>query len=475
MIDNCNRISKKTGTSNTLYLECSSGISGDMVVAALLDLGADEAALRAALASLPLEGYSVRISRVQKSAISVCDFDVVLDSEENGRDHDLHYLHDHDKEHHGHTHVHNEEHHDHSHTHEQNEEHHDHSHTHQHSEEHHDHSHAHSHVHRGLPEITDILKAGSLTPSALSLALRIFGIIAEAEAAVHEKPVEEVHFHEVGAVDSIVDIAAAAVCIDLLGIDRVIIPYLTEGIGTVRCQHGLLPIPVPAVTQIVSRWNIPMHTIPVRGELVTPTGAAIAAALCQSNSLPDHYTVIKTGMGAGKRDYPTAGILRAHLIRETIPENSDVILDLNTNIDDCSPEALGFVMDELLSHGARDVFYVPVTMKKNRPGIWVHVICTPDLRREMETILFRHTTTIGIRCQQMGRTVLPRRVYEVNTSLGPALVKEVTWQEETFRYPEYESAARISRETGRSFEDVCAEIKKTAAAQAPAVSELTYS
>ena len=215
-----------------------------------------------------------------------------------------------------------------------------------------------------------------------------------------------------------------------------------------------------------------MHTIPVHGELVTPTGAAIAAALCPDNHLPDVYSILKTGMGAGKRDYPTTGILRAHLIREGTGERSDVILDLNTNIDDCSPEALGFVMDELLAHGARDVFFVPAAMKKNRPGTWVHVICTPGLRRDMEAILFRHTTTIGIRCQRMDRTVLPRRVYEVKTSLGPALVKEVTWENETSRYPEYESVAQISRETGLPFGDVYTEIKisadKTAGAAAPA-------
>lgn len=261
----------------TLYLECASGISGDMTVAALLDLGASEETLRCGLASLPVDGYQVVISRVSKSGLDACDFSVVLDQAHENHDHDMAYLH--------------------SHSHEEWEEHH-----------HHD------HIHRRLGEILAILDAGALTPGAKALAKRIFTILAEAEAKAHGVPLEEVHFHEVGAVDSIVDIAAAAVCLDDLGITDVVIPALHEGTGFIRCQHGVIPVPVPATLNIVAASGIPLHLLPVEGELVTPTGAAIAAAIRTTGSLPERFQVVRTGYGAGKRSYSVPSLLRAMLI-----------------------------------------------------------------------------------------------------------------------------------------------------------------
>lgn len=440
---------RPAGTGLPLYLDCSSGISGDMMVAALLDLGADAGVLTETLASLPLDGYSIKISRVTKSAIDACDFDVILDEAHDNHDHDMAYLHGHEHSHeHGHDHEHDE------HCHE-----HDHEYGHDHEHEHgHGHDHAHS---RNLRDIEKILRAGSLTPRALDLALRIFTIVAQAEAAVHGKSIDEVHFHEVGAVDSIVDIAAVSICLDQLGITEVIIPFLTEGQGQIRCQHGLLPIPVPAVTQIAASHSLPLHIGSVQGELVTPTGAAVAAAIRTGSALPERFEIVKCGIGAGKRDYACAGILRAMLIRPDEARSGspdgllfDEIVKLETNLDDCSGEAMGFVMDLLLKAGALDVFYQPIYMKKNRPAYLLSVLCKESERAALEEILFRHTTTIGVRRQAMQRTKLPREIVSVSTPWGEADVKCVRFGDEVRFYPEYESIAGLSRNSGAGFQDV---------------------
>ncbi len=304
----------------TLYLECSAGISGDMSVAALLDLGANESTLRAALASLPAEGFSIRISRVKKSGLDACDFDVVLDAAHENHDHDMAYLygtpdeaaaHEHSHEHiHGHAHPHEDAHahnlgHDHDHEHEPG-----------HAHDHDGHAHEHHHEHRSLTDVLAVVDAAEITPGARSVAHRVFDVLADAEAAAHGVPRSEVHFHEVGAIDSIVDVVAFAVCFDDLGIDDVVMRELCEGEGSVRCQHGIMPVPVPAVANIVSTSGIPLRVLDVKGELVTPTGAAIAAAVRTRADLPERFVIKRTGLGAGKRDYATSGILRAMIIEE---------------------------------------------------------------------------------------------------------------------------------------------------------------
>ena len=302
--------------SKKLYLECYSGISGDMTVAALLDLGADADVLDKALKSLPLTGFETCISRVTKSGIDACDFNVIL--EHDNHDHDMEYLYGE-----GHHHqrwfflnwFHRHHDHDHSHAHG-----HSHSHSHSHGHSHtHGHSHDHDHEHRGLADIVEILNGSALTDRAKKLAVRIFQIIAEAESKAHGLPVEEVHFHEVGAVDSIVDIAAVAVCLDNLDITEVIVPVLYEGTGTVRCQHGVLPIPVPAVVNIANAHGLYLTITSSKGEFVTPTGAAIVAAIRTADTLPASFRIVKTGLGAGKRNYDRPSFLRAMLIEENAP------------------------------------------------------------------------------------------------------------------------------------------------------------
>ena len=461
----------------TLYLECYSGISGDMTVASLLDLGADEKVLEAVLRSLPVQGFTTKITRVKKSGIDACDFDVVLDAEIDGHDHDMEYLHGHDHIHGGeHTHSEDHEHsreehvhsevHEHSHKEEySHSEAHEHSHTHEaaahaHGEEKiHTHEHHHHHQHRGMKEIREIIAGTDLTDRARAISEKIFEILAAAEAKAHNVPVEEVHFHEVGAVDSIVDILSVAVCIDNLDITEVIVPVLYEGTGTIRCRHGILPVPVPAVANVAAQCGLNLRITSVQGELVTPTGAAIVAALRTSGTLPENFVIEKTGIGAGKRTYECPGILRAMLIKpaekkeEVQPESDcqDVICKLETNIDDCSGEVLGFVMERLFEAGARDVHYTPIYMKKNRPAWLLTVICTEEDAAGMEEVIFAETTSIGIRKARMERTILPRRKIKVRIPFGEVEVKVCGPEGAEKCYPEYESLAKICRKTGISY------------------------
>ncbi len=419
--------------SNTLYLECLSGISGDMFVGAMLDLGADEEGLLKALDSIDAHGFEVKISRVKKSGLDGCDFDVLLDHEHENHDHDMEYLH-------GHSHTH------------------EHDHKHSHHEECH-HGHEHHHEHRNLSDCLHIIERCDMTEHAKEIAGRIFQIIAQAEAQAHGETIENVHFHEVGAIDSIADICAAAFCIDNLGIDKVIVPKLYEGHGTIRCQHGIIPVPVPAVVNIVSKHQIILCPTQVEGELVTPTGAAIVAAIQTSTKLPEQFTIQKVGIGTGKRNYERPSLLRAMLIKDT-QETEDRIYKLETNIDDCSGEVLGYTMDCLFEAGARDVHYFPVFMKKNRPAYQLNVICDQEQVEVMEKIIFRETTTIGIRRVSMERTVLKRSFCDFSSSLGMVKMKLCEYKGQTFAYPEYEDVKKISSRKQQSYRKTYEMIKR---------------
>ena len=285
-----------------LYFECCAGVSGDMTVGALLDLGADREKLLKALKSVPAEGFRIEISRVKKSGLDACDFNVILDEEHENHDHDMEYLYGHEHEY---SHHHDHEHHDHA------------AHEHIHGE--HDHQDG-RHVHRSPEDVYRIIDACDITEGARCIAKKTFEIIAAAEAKAHGVELSEVHFHEVGVIDSIVDIIAASVCIDDIGINDVIVSPLAEGTGTVRCQHGILPVPVPAVVNIAVSCGLTLRQTQVRGELVTPTGAALMAAVKTSEDLPEKYKIKAVGIGAGKRDYGTSGVVRAMII-ESIGEN----------------------------------------------------------------------------------------------------------------------------------------------------------
>ena len=305
-----------------------------------------------------------------------------------------------------------------------------------------------------------MIDRGKMTDRARGLAKKIFRIVAEAEAKAHGKPVDQVHFHEVGAIDSIVDIVSAAVLIDDLGITDCVVSGLTEGHGTVHCQHGDLPVPVPAVLNIAEAYAIPLRTCEAGGELVTPTGIAIAAALRTRTELPKQYTVLKVGIGLGKRDYGRANFLRAMLLEEKAdPER---IFLLETNIDDCSGEQLGLALEKLMAAGARDAHFIPCFMKKNRPAYLLRVLADGAHLRDLERILFESTTTIGLRKIPVERTVMKREEIVLPLPFGPVRAKKCSWDGVARCYPEYESVKKLAETTGLDFRTVFEAAKELA-------------
>lgn len=384
--------------NTVLYLEGACGISGDMTVAALLDLGADAQKLNQTLKSLTVKEFDYRISSKQSYGITGCDFDVIL----------------HEHADHDHEHLHGRH---------------------------------HSHEHRHLNDIYAVIEQAQMTGRAKELAKKIFLIVAQAESKAHGCPVSEVHFHEVGAVDSIVDIISAAVLIDDLNITDCIVTGLTEGSGFVSCQHGDLPVPVPAVLNIAEQYGIPLRSSGVTGEMVTPTGIAIAAALRTRSSLPKQYKIIKTGTGLGKRDFGRANLLRAMIIEEDL--NNDQIYIVECNIDDATGEELGFAMEKLTSAGARDVHFIPCFMKKNRPAYILRIITGEKELEEIEKTVFRYTSTIGLRKYPVDRTCMSRTMMTVSLPEADIAVKKCFLKDIVRYYPEYESVRAAAEKSGR--------------------------
>ena len=390
-----------------LYLEGSSGISGDMTVSALLDLGASREKLENELKKLPLDGYRLVIGRTVKNGIDACAFYVELDE---SKPQPL----------------------------------------------------------RDFRQIRTLLLESELEEKVKELALQIFFTLAKAEAKVHGTDPEHVHFHEVGAVDSIVDIVAAAVCYLDLGITKVAVGTLREGTGTTWCHHGRIPVPVPATAELVRAHGLSMKMTDVQGEMITPTGAAIAAVL-RNTLLPEAFSIEKTGIGSGEKDFPHANILRAMIIREDISSGKidsieekqtctnnlqDQVMVLETNVDDCSGEILGYVQELLMAQGALDAIYRPVVMKKSRPAYQLQVICRKENQEKLEQIIFQETTTIGIRSYPANRKILERRIEEIETPYGKMKVKICRIDGEDRVYPEYEEVKRYCMESGVPMRDV---------------------
>lgn len=392
-----------------LYLEGASGISGDMTVAALLDLGASREKLDAVLRSMNPEGFEYRVSRKSSYGIAGTDFDVIL-----------------------HEHHHHE----------------------------HEHGHEHHHEHRNLDDVCAVIDRGTMTDGARELAEKIFRIVAEAESKAHGVPVSEVHFHEVGAVDSIVDIVSAAVLIDDLGIRECVVTGLAEGRGFVHCQHGDLPVPVPAVLNIAQAHGIALRTATANGEMVTPTGIAIAAAIRTRDRLPAEYKIEKTGIGLGKRDFGRANILRAMILEETVDPEQMYVLE--TNIDDATGETLGLALEKLMAAGASDAHFLPCFMKKNRPAYLLRVIAAAPEIPALERILFESTTTIGMRKLPVDRICMDRENRTVKLPFGTVSVKRCSWNGVVRNYPEYESVRALAERTGKEFQLVCALAKQAA-------------
>ena len=400
-----------------LYFDCSAGISGDMTLGALLDLGADKKVFLTELEKLHLEGYEIAFETTQRNAITATHVNVILTGQEQTHDHA--HIHDH-----GHTHGHD-----------------------------HSHDHEHGHFHRSFRDIRQMIQNSELSKEVKDLSLRIFTRVARAEAKVHHKDVEEVQFHEVGAVDSIVDIVGSAILITMLKPDRICASVVQDGHGFVHCQHGMLSVPVPAVCEIFAESDALIRQIDVDTELVTPTGAAIISELADSFGTMPVMTIDKMGWGAGTKILKIPNLLKVTLgYQETVSDNyteQDEIMVLETNLDDCTGEMLGAAMEILMENGALDAFYTPIFMKKNRPAWCLTVLARPEDTEKMERLIFLHTTTIGIRRHLDQRRILKREKAVVPTAYGELQVKRVALEDGYRDYPEYESAKKLAVETGK--------------------------
>ncbi|WP_314696032.1 nickel pincer cofactor biosynthesis protein LarC [Mogibacterium timidum] len=449
----------------TLYFDCANGISGNMTIGALLEVCDGEQYLRTELDKLGVRGYDLKVVKRDSYGINGTYVEVLktgtntpvdaLPDEMMGmRPHDRSQVHhDHDHEH------------PHIHEHEERHEHHRHSHDHEHHHDHiHDHGHHHEHEHRTYGDIRLIIEQSGITDGAKQLANSMFHKVAAAEATVHGRPIDEVHFHEVGALDSIVDIISVAILMDYIQPDHVISSVVSDGHGTIRCAHGVLSVPVPATSAIYKSEQVRFKQIDIPTELVTPTGAAIISTFAEQYGLMPEMNISEIGVGVGSREIGGPNTLRVILgeVMEAggAAHNNDIMV-INSNIDDSTGEELGYVMEKLMRAGALDVSYAPIFMKKNRPAYRLEVICRTGDRSGLSEIIFEETTTIGIRYYPVQREELVRSKVAVNTELGPIEAKKVcTAGGCEYTYPEYESMREKAAELGVSMKSVRAAFEK---------------
>ena len=387
----------------TLYFDCSSGISGNMTLGALLEIVGDDNYLLNELKKLNVDGYRIEISNKVKNGITGKYVDVILEDD----------VHDHEHEH--------EHHHGHSHEHE------------------HEHHH---HAHRNLNDVKAIIDNSSIDEKSKELAKRIFLRVAKAESKVHNKPLEEVHFHEVGAIDSIVDIVGTAILINKINPDKIISSVVNDGYGFIECAHGTMAVPVPATSEIFASSNVKFRQIDVDTELVTPTGAAIIAELSEEFTTLPAMVTEKIGWGAGFKDLKIPNVLKVYY-GEMKKQNESIVV-MESNIDDCSGEVLAYTSEKLFENGALDVFYTPIFMKKGRPAYRLSVACRKEDMFKLQNIMFKETTTIGIRYRFESRTELGRECIEIDTKYGKIKAKKVISNGESYVYPEYESLKEIA-------------------------------
>ena len=378
---------------------------------ALLEIIGDDNYLVNELKKLNVDGYKIEISDKVKNGITGKYVDVILE----------------DAHHHDHEHEHE---HEHSHTHDQD------------SDKDGDHEHHHNHEHRNLFDVNKIIDDSSLDEKTKDLAKRIFLRVAKAESKVHNKPLEEVHFHEVGALDSIVDIIGTAILINKINPDKILASIVNDGYGFIECAHGTMSVPVPATSEIFANSNVKFRQIDVDTELVTPTGAAIIAELAEDFTTLPAMKIEKIGWGAGYKDLKIPNVLKVYL-GETEANNGQIIV-METNIDDTTGEILGYTQEKLFQNGALDVFFTPIFMKKNRPAYRLTVACRKDDMVKLQNIIFKETTTIGIRYRQESRTELQKENIEIDTKYGKMKAKKVTNNGEEYIYPEYESLKEIA-------------------------------
>jgi hypothetical protein len=357
-----------------------------MTLGALLDLGVDKDVLLNELNKLNVSGFTIDISRAKKNGIEGTNVDIRLDA------------------------------------------------------------HNHKHEHRNLHDIEKIIDESALDENVKKISKAMFMKVAQAEAKIHGTTIENIHFHEVGALDSIVDIVGVAICMNMLKVDKVISSPLHDGTGFVKCQHGLIPIPAPAVLEILREASVPFYSTGIKNELVTPTGAAIIATLAEEFGNMPEMVVEKVGYGAGKRNMEIPNLLRVTLgeVKKKITPNDEVIV-MESNIDDMTGEVAGYVMEKLFSAGALDVFYTPIYMKKNRPAVKLTVICSQEKLGAIEHIILSETSTIGIRKYKTERICMDRKIITVNTPYGLARVKVSSLGDIEKYAPEYEDCKKLAQ------------------------------
>lgn len=420
----------------TLYLECNMGAAGDMLTAALLELHPDPQGFVERMNRLGLPGVVFAAQPAVKCGITGTQVSVTVGGEEE-ESHDV-PLHSHvhetaqDEAHPGHAHDHVHEHvHEHTHDHE-------HSHGHEHN---HEHGHGHHH-HAGMGDIRHILSHLDIPQPVRQDAEAVYQLIAQAESHAHGRPVEEIHFHEVGTLDAVTDVVAVCWLLHDLAPEQIVASPVHVGCGQVRCAHGILPVPAPATAYILQ--GVPTYGGSVQGELCTPTGAALLKHFVQRFGPSPVMRVEKTGYGMGKKDFEAANCVRAMLGQTQ--EESTTIAQLACNLDDMTPEALGFAQERLWEAGALDVTTAPIGMKKNRPGVQLTCLCRLEDREKLVSVLFAHTTTLGVRESLCTRYTLARSQRTVETEHGPVRVKEARGWGVTREKPEYEDVANIARE-----------------------------
>ncbi len=395
----------------TAYFDCFAGISGDMTLGALVDAGADFDTLKSELAKLGLDGYQLLADRVVKRGISACDITVDI--------HDHHHHHHDDDDDHGH--------------------------------------HTHHHHGRSYSDIKQMIESSALSDNVKGNAIAIFTKLGLAEAKIHGCDIEEIHFHEVGAVDSIVDVVGSCICLELLGIEQVAASPIPTFTGTTQMAHGQFPLPAPATTEILK--GIPWRTLGVEGEIVTPTGAAILATLSQQFGAMPPMAINATGYGSGKKDFGVPNVLRVFIgdteaaeLQETQSQEAqpqDNVCIIEANIDDLNPQVYDSVMEHLFAEGALDVYMTAIHMKKNRPGTLLSVVCRPSDVSKMGDILFTETSTIGVRIDNRSRFCLSREIVTVHTEYGDIQVKLARKSGKIVNVqPEYEDCKRAALEHG---------------------------
>lgn len=472
----------------TLYLECNMGAAGDMLMAALTELMPDKDKFVKQLNDLQIPQVKIERTEMQKCGIMGTHMVVTVNGEEEKsvdvplqahthshiheeQEHSHEDMHDaHEEHHHGHSHedfhdtahehTHGENDHHHEHTHKEHDYHHEH--THENHSHHHEHTHTHSHHHTSMKDIEHIIGHLNVPEKVKEDAIAVYKLITEAESHAHGRPVEEVHFHEVGAMDAVADIVGVCLAIYKLAPEQIIASPVHVGYGQIHCAHGILPIPAPATAYILK--GVPIYGGRIEGELCTPTGAALLKHFAQFFGQMPMMAVEKTGYGMGMKDFTDANCLRA-IIGESVeekeqtgchggPQEMDSIIELCCNLDDMTPEKIGFVTELLMAEGAFDVYTTNIQMKKNRPAVMLTCMCAKEDREKFLMLILKHTTTLGVREYNCRRYGLKREIKEVETCYGTVRVKVASGYGIVKEKPEYEDMARIAKEKNISLTEI---------------------